>query len=66
MKKDPQLDPETIALLQWCAEVEEQLVAAGATRQEAQAHLEEHAEWYTDLFYEQYSPEQAAKEALNG
>ena len=64
MKKDKDLDPETAALLQWCADVEEQLVAAGATRKEAQEHIEEHAEWYTDLFYESYSPEQAAKEAL--
>lgn len=63
-KKKPDLDPDTIALLAWCAEVEELLVAAGATRDEAQMHIEEQAEWFTDQFFDGLSAEDAAKAAL--
>ncbi|AVY94319.1 MULTISPECIES: hypothetical protein [Microvirgula] len=59
-----QLDDETLALLAWCAEVETHLVAAGATVAEAQEHIEDQAEWYTDQFYDGLTPEEAAKAAL--
>ncbi len=59
-----ELDPEEIELIEWCIEVEGFLVAAGASEREAQAYIEEEAEWFTDLFFEGYSPEQAAQEAL--
>jgi hypothetical protein len=64
MAKKEQLDDETMALINWCIEVENHLVAGGATRAQAQEHIEEQVEWFTDLFYEGLSPEQAAKEAL--
>jgi len=64
MAKKEQLDDETLALIQWCIEVEHHLVAGGATQEQAQEHIEEQVEWFTDLFYEGLSPEQAAKEAL--
>jgi len=64
-KKTPQEDPDEVALLAWCVEVEELFVLAGATRDEAQEHIEEQAEWFTDLFYEGLTPEEAAKAALN-
>ena len=64
MAKKEQLDDETMALIQWCIEVEHHLVAGGATQEQAQEHIEEQVEWFTDLFYEGLSPEQAAKEAL--
>lgn len=58
------LDEETLALLEWCAEVETHLVAAGATVGEAQEHIEEQAEWYTDRFFDGLTAEEAAREAL--
>ncbi|GGC00130.1 hypothetical protein GCM10007205_06780 [Oxalicibacterium flavum] len=64
MAKKEELDPETKAILDWCIEVEHCLVKAGATRAEAQDHIEEQIEWFTDLFYEGLTPEEAAKEAL--
>ena len=64
MAKKEKLDDETMALIQWCIEVEHYLVAGGATQEQAQEHIEEQVEWFTDLFYEGLSPEQAAKEAL--
>ena len=63
-KHDDELDDETLALLAWCMEVETHLVAAGATPEEAQDHIEEQAEWYTDTFYDGLSPAEAAKQAL--
>ena len=57
-------DPDEIALIEWCTEVEELFIAAGVTRREAQRYIEEEAEWFTDMFYEGFTPEQAAKEAL--
>lgn len=62
--KDHERDAETQALLDWCTEVEAHLVAAGATPQEAQAHIEEQAEWYTDMFYDGLSPAETARQAL--
>lgn len=65
MAKKDKLDPETEALIQWCTEVESFLVAGGATLAEAQDHIEEQVEWFTDMFYDGLTPEEAAKEALN-
>jgi hypothetical protein len=63
-KKEEQLDEETMALINWCIEVEKHLVAGGASQKEAQDHIEEQVEWFSDLFYDGLSPEEAAKEAL--
>jgi hypothetical protein len=63
-KKKEELDPETLALIHWCIEVEGFLVAGGATQEQAQEHIEDEVEWFTDLFYDGLTPEQAAKEAL--
>jgi len=65
MAKKEKLDPETEALIKWCIEVEGFLVAGGATLAQAQEHIEEQVEWFTDLFYEGLTPEEAAKAALN-
>ena len=64
MAKKNDIDPETAALIQWCTEVEGFLVAAGATLRQAQDHIEEQAEWFTDQFYEGLTPEEAARQAL--
>jgi len=64
MAKKEKLDPETLALIEWCIEVEGFLVAGGATVAEAQDHIEEQIDWFTDQFFEGMTPEQAAKEAL--
>ena len=50
MAKKEKLDPETMALIQWCIEVEGFLVAGGATMAQAQDHIEEQVEWFTDMF----------------
>jgi hypothetical protein len=63
-KKQDELDPETMALIQWCIEVEGWLVKGGATQKQAQDHIEEEVEWFTDLFYDGVTPEDAAKQAL--
>ena len=65
MAKKNDLDPETLALIKWCIEVEGFLVAGGATLAQAQQHIEEEVEGFTDQFYEGLTPEQAAKAALN-
>ena len=65
MAKDDDNDPDLQALIAWCAEVEEHLVAAGASRREAQDYIEEEAEWFTDQFYEGMTAEAAAKASLN-
>ncbi|AZV92780.1 hypothetical protein [Kerstersia gyiorum] len=65
MAKKEELDPDLEALIAWCGEVEKLLVEAGATLAEARAYIEEEAEWFTDQFYEGWTPEQAAKESLN-
>ena len=64
MAKKEELDEETLAVIQWCIEVEAFLIAGGATQVQAQEHIEEEVEWFTDLFYDGLTPEQAAKEAL--
>jgi hypothetical protein len=63
-RKQEQPDPDEIALIEWCTAVEELFVTAGVPRREAQQYIEDEAEWFTDMFYEGYTPEQAAKEAL--
>lgn len=63
-KKAPELDAETMALIEWCIEVEGFLVKGGATLAQAQDHIEEQVEWFTDQFYDGLTPEEAAKEAL--
>jgi len=65
MTKNHTPDPEEQALIEWCIEVEGHLVAAGASQQEAQDYIEEQAEWFTDMFYEGLTPQEAAQEALN-
>lgn len=65
MAKKEELDPDLEALIAWCGEVEKLLVEAGATLAEARAYIEEEAEWFTDQFYEGWTPEQAARESLN-
>jgi hypothetical protein len=64
MAKKEKLDEETLALINWCIEVENFLIAGGATQAQAQEHIEEQVEWFTDLFYDGLTPEEAAKEAL--
>jgi hypothetical protein len=64
MPKKNELDPETAALIEWCTQVEGFLVAAGASLEQAQEHIEEQAEWFTDQFFEGLTPEEAAKAAL--
>ncbi len=64
MAKKEKLDAETLALIKWCTEVEEFLIGGGATRAQAQEHIEEEVEWFTDQFYDGLSPQEAAKEAL--
>ena len=65
MAKKQTLDPEILALIQWCTEVEKYLVARGTTLEQAQDHIEEQVEWFTDQFYDGLTPEEAAKAALN-
>ncbi|MFC0131208.1 hypothetical protein CR105_04010 [Massilia eurypsychrophila] len=64
MTKKEELDEETMALINWCIEVEKFLVAGGATQAQAQEHIEDEVEWFTDQFYDGLTPEEAAKEAL--
>lgn len=63
-RKDEELDEETLALLAWCEAVEALLIEAGASQRETQEYIEEQAEWFTDMFYDGLSPEEAAKQAL--
>ena len=64
MAKKNELDPETLALIAWCTQVEAFLVAGGATLAQAQEHIEDEVEWFTDQFYDGLTPEEAAKAAL--
>ncbi|MES2104915.1 MAG: hypothetical protein V4634_12925 [Pseudomonadota bacterium] len=65
MAKKNELDEETLALINWCIEVEGFLVKGGATLAQAQEHIEEQVEWFTDQFYEGLTPEEAAKAGLS-
>lgn len=64
MAKKEELDDETRAFIEWCVAVEGFLVAGGATVRQAQDHIEEQIDWFTDQFYDGLTPEEAAKEAL--
>lgn len=48
MAKKEELDEETLALIHWCIEVKGFMVAGGATVKQAQDHIEEQVEWFTD------------------
>jgi hypothetical protein len=58
-------DEETMAVIEWCIQVEGLMVAAGATQREAQDYIEDNVDWFTDMFFDGLTPEQAAKESLN-
>jgi len=64
-KKKNAVDAETMAIIEWCIKVEGYFINAGATQEEAQQHIEDQVEWFTDMFFDGLTPEQAAKEALN-
>lgn len=64
-KKKDELDPETLAVIEWCIEVEGFLVKGGATLAQAQEYIEDQVEWLTDQFYDGVTAEDAAKEALS-
>lgn len=64
MARKEELDEESLAFIQWCTEVEGFLVAGGATVREAQDHIEEQIDWFTDQYCADLTPEEAAKEAL--
>ncbi len=63
-KKNEELDEETLAVIQWCIEVEGFLVHGGATQAQAQEFIEEEIEFLTDQFYDGFTPEEVAKIAL--
>lgn len=63
-KKDDTPDEETMAIIQWCIQVEEHLVAGGASQQQAQEYIEEDIETLTDWFFDGLTPEEAAQKAL--
>lgn len=64
MSKKKSYDPDEEALIQWCIEVEGHLVAGGATLDQAQEYIEEEAEWFTDMYYDGLSPQEAAQQAF--
>lgn len=64
-KKKEEVDAETMEVIQWCIKIEELMIVAGVSQAEAQDHIEEHADWFTDMFYDGLTPEQAVKEALH-
>jgi len=63
-RKQHEPDPDEIALIEWCTVVEGLFVTAGVPRADAQRYIEDEAEWFTDMFYEGLSPEEAARSAL--
>jgi hypothetical protein len=64
-KKNDELDPETLAVIKWCIEVEGFLVQGGATVAQAQEYIEAETEFLTDQFYDGMTPEEAATAALS-
>ena len=64
-KKKNTIDAETMAIIEWCIEVESHFITAGATQEEAQEQIEDNVEWFTEMFFDGLTPAQAAKEALN-
>ncbi|MBI3230121.1 MAG: hypothetical protein HYZ45_08110 [Burkholderiales bacterium] len=66
MAKKPETpDEETMAIIQWCIEVETHLVAGGATQEQAQEFIEEQIEELTDQFFDGLTPQEAAQKALD-
>jgi hypothetical protein len=63
-KKNEELDEETLAVINWCIELEGHLVKGGATVEQAQEFIEDQIDVLTDQFYDGMTPEEAAKEAL--
>lgn len=63
-RKQQEADPDEIALIKWCTVVEQFFVAAGVPLQEAQQYIEDEAEWFTDMFFDGLTPEEAARAAL--
>lgn len=63
-RKRQEADPDEVALIEWCTAVEGFFVAAGVPLREAQQYIEDEADWFTDMFYDGFSPEQAARAAL--
>lgn len=63
-RKQPEIDPDEIALIEWCTVIEQIFVAAGVPLREAQQYIEDEAEWFTDMFFDGFSAEEAAKAAL--
>ncbi len=64
-KKNDELDEETMAVINWCIEVEGFLVKGGATLTQAQDYIHEEIEFLTDQFYDGLTPEEAATVALS-
>ncbi|MDP5008726.1 MAG: hypothetical protein NWQ13_07020 [Glaciimonas sp.] len=65
-KKDDDLDPDMLALIEWCTELEKLLVDGGATVAQAQEFIEDHIEdQLTDQFCDGMTPEEAAQAALD-
>lgn len=64
-KKNEELDEETLAVINWCIELEGHLVKGGASQAQAQEYIEEEIEFLTDQFYDGLTPEEAAKIALS-
>lgn len=63
-RKQDEIDPDIVALIEWCTTVEGFFVTAGVPLREAQQYIEDEADWFTDMFYDGLSPEEAAKAAL--
>lgn len=63
-RKTQDADPDEIALIKWCTVIEQIFVAAGVPLQEARQYIEDEAEWFTDMFFDGFSPEDAARSAL--
>lgn len=63
-RKQQNADPDEVALIEWCTVVEELFVAAGVPRRDAQRYIEDEADWFTDMFYDGLSAEEAARAAL--
>jgi hypothetical protein len=64
-KKKDELDAETLAIIHWCIELEGHLVDGGATVAQAQEYIDAEIELLTDYFYDDLTPEEAAKKALD-
>ena len=63
-RKQQEPDPDELALIEWCTVIEGIFVAAGVPLRDAQHYIENEAEWFTDMFYDGLSAEEAARAAL--